>query len=390
MHVLISALSRFTSPTGICRHAANLCRALADRPEVDRITFVAGSWQDYYHDLLDSAGTGKTEFVRIELRNGSISRNRWFVSGLPAIARSRDADIVHLSFPVPLRRTGTFRTVVTLHDLYPYDCPQVFGRQVFFNRLFLRSCLNRVDGIASVSHVTQARLHALFPAQVTQKSRVIPNIACLNGTTLPAPPNHWPERPFVLVVAQHRRNKNLGLAVQGFAELRKRGIVPPETRLVMVGSTGPETESLRSIIRTSGIEHNTTLLSHVPEAQLEWMYLNSLLLLITSTVEGFCLPLAEGLRFSCRPVCSDIPILREVGGDQCQYFSLVDSPIDSLVAAARRALSRPRSEAPDLERFSSQRVGAAYVNFYVELLNVFPIPKTIDDRREISSLIGKS
>ncbi len=380
MHVLISALSRFTSPTGICRHTANLCRALADRPEIDRITFVAGTWQDYYGDLLDGVGSGKVERLRIELRNSSVSRNRWFLFGLHAVAGSRGADIVHLSFPLPFRRIHAGTTVVSLHDLYPYDCPEVFGYpNVIFNRVFLRSCLKNADGIASVSHSTQARLYDLFPDYVARKSHVIPNIVYLNGTKVPEPPNHWPDRPFVLVVAQHRRNKNLGLAVQGFAELRRREIVPTNTRLVIVGSPGPETESIQAMIRRTGIACDTTLLSQIPESCLQWLYQNSLLLLITSTVEGFCLPLVEGLRFSSRPVCSDIPILREVGGDQCQYFSLADSPVDSLVAAAQCALSLPKPQGLDLERFSSQQVGAAYVKFYSDLLNVSRLPDTTDD-----------
>lgn len=390
MRILISALSRFASPTGICRHAANLCRALADRPEVEHITFVTGAWQGYYHDLLNGIASGKVENLPVDLRNNSISRNRWFVSSLFAVARSRHADIVHLSFPLPFRRNDIGRVAVSLHDLYPYDCPQVFGYpNVLFNRFFLRSCLDNVDGIASVSHVTQARLHALFSARIARKSRVIPNIVSLSGVTAEQP-THWTDQPFVLVVAQHRRNKNLGLAVQGFAELRKRGVIPPETRLVMVGSAGPDTESLRATIRRSGAERETRLISQVPESCLQWLYQNSLLLLITSTVEGFCLPLIEGLRSSSRLVCSDIPILREVGGNQCQYFSMATSPVDSLVAAAQRALSLPKPQAADLDRFSSQRAGAAYVNFYSDLLNAFPVSETIDDRQRIPSVISKS
>lgn len=388
MQILISALSRFTSPTGICRHAANLCHALADRPDVERITFVLGTWQSYYEDFFNKEASGKIDFISVDVRNTSVARNFWFLQGLPALAQSRQVDLVHLSFPVPVRRNNTCKTVVTLHDLYPYDCPEVFGYpNVLFNRFFLRTCLTNVDGIACVSHSTQSRLRALFSPRIAQKAHVIPNIVSMDPTTAKEPAN-WPNCPFVLVVSQHRRNKNLGLAVRGFAELRNRGIIPSDTRLVIVGSTGPETASLEASIRLTGVEHETMVLSHVPESCLHWLYQNSLLLLLTSTVEGFCLPLIEGLRFSCRIVCSDIPTLREVGGDNCQYFSLTEAPIDSLAAAATRSLSLPKSLPADLERFSFQQVGGAYVRFYSGLLSESRMPKT-NDRPQVSSVISK-
>jgi len=367
MHVLIAALSRFDSPTGICRHAANLAASLANRSEVEQITFVTGAWQGYYRDLL-GAGHAKIRPVAIELKNSSASRNRWFLLGLPSLAKSIQADIVHLSFPLPINKSrSVYKTVVTLHDLYPYDCPEVFGYpNVYFNRLFLRNCLKNADGIACVSNSTHSRLRALFSKSELDKSRVIPNIVRQDvyGSTRPM---GWPDSPFVLVVAQHRPNKNVELAAKGFAELRARGIVPRETRLVIVGTTGPSTESIEHEITRLGIERESVFLSAIPESKLQWLYANCSLFLVTSTVEGFCLPLVEALRRSARVVCSDIPSLREVGGDSCEYFALNEFPSQSLVEAASRALVSRHENSSDLERFSSDKVGAAYVRFYRDL-----------------------
>ena len=36
MHVLIAALHRPVKPTGVCRHAANLARCLAAKPDVSK------------------------------------------------------------------------------------------------------------------------------------------------------------------------------------------------------------------------------------------------------------------------------------------------------------------------------------------------------------------
>ena len=48
MHILISALSRFNRPSGICRYATNLAKCLEEIEQISRITLVLGSWQEKY------------------------------------------------------------------------------------------------------------------------------------------------------------------------------------------------------------------------------------------------------------------------------------------------------------------------------------------------------
>jgi glycosyltransferase involved in cell wall biosynthesis len=366
MKILIVALSRFTSPTGICRHAANLAASLSEQQQIEQVTLVSGVWQSYYRDLIGSEPRKLTLFP-LDLKNSSLSRNRWFLFGLPVLAKSLDTDIVHLSFPVPVRgQQGVYKTVATLHDLYPYDCPEVFGYpNVYFNRLFLRNCLKNVDGIACVSRATHSRLKTLFPTEAG-KSCLIPNIV-RQETGGSAKPKDWPDAPFLLVVAQHRANKNLGLAIRGFSELRKRNVLPHSTKLVIVGSNGPSTASITAAIDDLELHDHVLSLSSVPDRELRWLYEQCLLFLVTSTVEGFCLPLVEALRCSARVVCSDIPVLKEVAGDSCEYFSLGNSALDSFVDATKRALASQKTVRPELDRFSSTDVGWAYIRFYQQL-----------------------
>jgi hypothetical protein len=50
-------------------------------------------------------------------------------------------------------------TMVTLHDLYPYEMPMNFGFPKFiFNRMVLQQCLRNTDAIACVSETTLFRL----------------------------------------------------------------------------------------------------------------------------------------------------------------------------------------------------------------------------------------
>lgn len=368
MQIVVSALSRFTSPTGICRHAANLALCLRERNEVERVTVLMGEWQrKYFEECLGVFEGTKLRVAPVDINNSSLSRNGWFMAELPKEALELKGDILHLSFPVPmLHRTSRYSTVVSLHDLYPYDQPEVFGfPNVYFNRLFLRSCLKRVDAVACVSWATLKRLGKIFPRE-SAKARMIPNVVDIGSTSM-SRPERWAEAPFVLVVAQHRANKNVEVAVRGFARMRARGIVARDCRLVIVGSEGPSTASIKSEITRLGLETEVMLLSALPEPELQWLYANCQLFLVSSSVEGFCLPVAEALGREARLVSSDIPSVREIAGGNCEYFELESSP-ESLADAAQRALARDRHERISLDRFSAARVGEAYVRLYESLL----------------------
>lgn len=140
MHILIAALHRSTKPTGICRHAANLARSLADLAEVTQVTLVTGAWQRHYFETAFALSSPKIHMIDVAIQNRSSGRNLWFLFELPKLANQQHPDIVHLAFPLPFWRSRFHCPVVaTIHDLYPYECPENFGRiRAIFNRLFLR------------------------------------------------------------------------------------------------------------------------------------------------------------------------------------------------------------------------------------------------------------
>src|ERR1700684_3943698 len=101
--------------------------------------------------------------------------------------------------------------------------------------------------------------------------------------------------PFFLCVAQHRRNKNILLALRTLVRLLREKAVHPGAQLVIVGIPGPETANIHRFIRDARIEANVLLLSGISEAELQWCYRNCEALLAPSLTEGFGLPVAEAL-----------------------------------------------------------------------------------------------
>ena len=109
-------------------------------------------------------------------------------------------------------------------------------------------------------------------------------------------------------------------------------------------------------------------MSSLKDGELCWLYKNCKLFVIPSSTEGFCLPLVEAIALSPKVICSDIPIFREVGSENCYYFDLNNRPVDSLSAAMISALKESNSYQPyqDL-RFSKEHVAQQLLDFYVSI-----------------------
>ena len=279
-------------------------------------------------------------------------------------------DIVHLAYPVPLRRRAyRCAVIVTLHDLYPYNIPANFGySKVIFNRLILRQCLNTADAVACVSDSTLRQLDMFSPKIALEKAVTIYN--CVEPgphATALGPLPEWDGGPFILCVAQHRRNKNILLALRVFHRLLLDGEMGEMAKLVIVGIQGPETGSIKRFIHVAGLVGNVVLLSGISDAELQWCYRHCELLLAPSIVEGFGLPVAEAIQNDCRVVCSDISAFREIGGSHCHYVQLQPFAEEAFVHAIRFARKDIKSYPSATNRFSAEMIAKSYLQLYLSL-----------------------
>ena len=375
MHILIVALHRPDKPTGVCRHAANLARCLAETDRVTKITLVTGAWQQHYFKTAFLLNSAKIDILGIEIENTSLSRNFWFLFGLPALVSKTQPDLVHLSFPLPFFRwLFPCPVVATIHDLYPCKFPENFGyRKALFNRLFLWQCIHNSDTLACVSRTTLDDLKYYFPEVITDpdKTKVIYNIVDFDRIEAKRPKAlaDKVDRPFILCVGQHRKNKNIDLLIKAYALLRHDRQINEQIRLVVVGSLGPETESLLQSIQQLALVDSVLMLSAIDDNELCWLYQNCNLFVMPSALEGFCIPLVEALYFSCKVVCSDIPIFREIGSSNCIYFDLKGDPVANMARSIFHSLKiNNHQETKNFSRFTKAEIATQYLSSYLELM----------------------
>ena len=371
MKILIAAASFASNMSGLQRHALNVARCLLPEPEISTLHFVIAPWQ---RSFVQAAGfLQNARFVThvAEMDRSSLSRNLWYYRNLPELATQLQADVVHLSYPMPVNAVA-FKcpTIVTLHDLYPYEIPMNFGFPKFiFNRMVLQQCLRNIDAIACVSEITLLRLKQYLPFAVGQKAVRIYN--CIEREPIriaQSPLPSWHSERFLLCVAQHRRNKNIPLLIRTFDRMLRAGQVALDMRLLVIGIAGPETRDIHRMVSTLGLNGKVCFLEGVSEAELQWCYMQCEAVVSPSTVEGFGLPIAEALLAGCRIVCSDIPAFREVGDGQCRFVTLEKNAEDMLAAAIVAALNEPKGSPRTLQQFSAPVLAKQYTSLYRRLI----------------------
>jgi glycosyltransferase involved in cell wall biosynthesis len=110
------------------------------------------------------------------------------------------------------------------------------------------------------------------------------------------------------------------------------------------------------------------LCSGLSEGELRWCYENCCVLLAPSSLEGFGLPVAEGILAGSRIVCSDIPAFRELGTKSCRFVSAGDDAAAAYAEAVREVLRLPSPRGAHLPHLSPASIGQQYAQLYESLV----------------------
>jgi len=370
MKIMLAAAAFSSEMSGVQRHGLNVVRCLLTRPEITAVHLVVAPWQ---HALVQSLGFEQDARLKVHFEpmgHTSFARNIWYAQRLPLIAKRETVDLVHLTYPVPVLR-GAYSSpiVVTLHDLYPYEMPRNFSPgKVLFHRIILQQCLRNADAIACVSKITLQRLSQYMPAMRDKAVHIYNSVTPSQVATAALSNQCYDDSPFLLCVAQHRRNKNVLFALRVFQRALIAGHIPPAMRLVVVGLPGPESAKINRFVKSANLQHSVIFVDGISDAELGWCYRNCQLLLAPSLIEGFGLPVLEARLAGCRVVCSDIPAFREVGSTGCRFVALRPGAEEDFALALAETLQAPRSAGVTAPEFSPSVIAEKYMALYREVL----------------------
>jgi glycosyltransferase involved in cell wall biosynthesis len=261
--------------------------------------------------------------------NFSLDRLLFRFLDYPARVRRLDFDIYHVidhSYSQLVHELPPGRAVVTCHDLDTFRSvlePERDRRGRAF-RLMVRRIL---AGFRKAAHVScdsiatynDIRRHGLIPAE---RLSVVP--LGVHPACSPEPDEAADREasrmlghfagPAILHVGNTLPRKRIDLLLEVFAAVRSGH---PDLRLIRVG--GPLTKAQRDLAVRLGVEGGIFELPYLTRAVLAAVYRKALLVLQPSDAEGFGLPVAEAMACGTPVVCSDLAVLREVGGGAAIY-----------------------------------------------------------------------
>jgi glycosyltransferase involved in cell wall biosynthesis len=244
-----------------------------------------------------------------------------------------------------LKRRSSARFVCLIHDLIPIEFPEYAKPGQAENHLRrIETAARHADGFVVNSAVTR---DALQP-HLNRAGNAAPVLVASFGADLPtvAEGGAAPlDRPYFVYVSTIEARKNHLLLLNLWRRLGA-DLADKAPRLVLVGQRGWETENVVDMLercpalRGLVIEHNT-----LSDAVMVPLLKGARAMLLPSFAEGFGFPVVEALQLGVPAICSDIPALRETGGEVPEFLDPLDGPGWRRAVIDYAAAGSPRREA---------------------------------------------
>jgi glycosyltransferase involved in cell wall biosynthesis len=245
-------------------------------------------------------------------------------------AKLADYDVFHicdhsyaqLALELPEGRTGIF-----CHDLDTFRSllqPALEPRPFWF-RWMMQRVLKGFRRAALVFHTTLAVRQEILSHGLAPPERLV-HAPLGHADEFTAEPPADPEAdrilgslhgPYLLHVGSCIPRKRVDFLLELFALLRQ---ARPGLHLVKVG--GVWTDAHQELIRRHQMHAAIVHVTDISRSTLACLYRRAELALLPSDAEGFGLPVVEALACGTRVLASDLPVLREVGGDAVNYAAI--------------------------------------------------------------------
>jgi glycosyltransferase involved in cell wall biosynthesis len=268
-----------------------------------------------------------------------VLRLLWEQWGLPAVARSVQADVVHsphYTFPTARRAAR----VVTLHDGTFFSEPRVhrFVKRHFF-RFWIRAGWRFAGGVIAVSRATAADI---TQAIGTPRAPIIVAPLGVDLTVFRAPSPDAvsafrtlvglpTDSQWLAFLGTIEPRKNLGALLDAY-EIVKQSLGEGTPPLLISGGRGWD-ELVLARLDARAPDSGIHLLGYLPFEQLPALLGGAQAVLYPSLGEGFGLPVLEAMACGATVITTDRLAIPEVGGDAVVYTAVDANAIAASILA---------------------------------------------------------
>jgi len=348
----------FSNSSGLGQYARNHIRMIAGALPPSRMVLFSPRL-----DRTDFAEEMQQAGIRMvcPAKNG----RSWRVWGMGKEIKNQGVSVFHALSP-ELPFDLKVPSVVTVHDTIAFDVPAYhsFWNAIFY-RLKTRQALRRCSSVVSVSQFTARRLQQ-FPELMGKPAEVLPPVF-LPGTVPGIAPGKEIQ-PYFLYIGNLEARKNIGMLLEAFLMVRKR--IPHH--LVLVGKDLGMRSSLMGFIKNMNLSDRVHLVGEISDAEKNGYLRYCDALVYPSVLEGFGLPVLEGIQAK-KPVITSSGTAMEEAGGACAYYASPYQP-EAWAETLIRILENPLPENPaesqnHLQQFSAERLIPAWLGLYSLVAN---------------------
>jgi len=231
-------------------------------------------------------------------------------------------------------------TVAILHDIQEQYLPENFAKPELIGRYEVYPDICRsATTVVTVSEFCKRTFVEKFDID-PRKIEVVPN-APQPALVHAEDEGRWSGQPlpagYLFYPANSYKHKNHQLLLDVAERMKAGGDCPP---IVFSGFELPGGYPLRKEIAARGLQEVCRVFTDLPVQELRYLYRHAFATVLPTTFEGFCMPAVEAMAFHCPVICSDLPVLHEVIGDDALFFNPREP--DELIVQIRRLQQDPQ------------------------------------------------
>lgn len=212
---------------------------------------------------------------------------------------------------------------VTIHDVAFEKYPMAYG---FFQSFYLewstRRALKKAEKVIVPTEAVKEDLIRLYEADPEQIAVIHHGRLPLEKVTkaeIEASLMHYGlpnDEPLFFFIGRLETKKNLLVLLEAWSRVQKQ---IPRGRLFLGGMYGHGFNELFDRMEKSDLRGTVLAPGYISEHEASCIFNAATALVLPSREEGFGLPVLQSFEADCAVICSDIPALREVGGDAVLY-----------------------------------------------------------------------
>lgn len=256
----------------------------------------------------------------------------WLHSALPGLLGNADVFIGSLGV---LPRRCPCPGIVMLHDLTPrtHASRHTFANRFCFNA-YLEESLDQAVAVVVGSEATRESALEFFPWIRSKIRKIGYGVDVFfqppDGSEAPSEGSRLREkyasgRPYILYLGTLEARKGLNFLLEAWEQLKGKDPDCPD--LLLAGKEGWGVGSLIRKIEMSRYRDQIHMPGYVARGDARALMQFAELFVLPSEAEGFGLPLAEAIACGAPCVASDIPALRESGGQAPEFVPAGDSGV---------------------------------------------------------------